>query len=379
MTQKKNTTLKKSNVARSNKVNTKYKFKPWHAMAGLALFIAGGFVVAYSQAATETAAFKKTQPLIHYEYSDAPTIVEKNNSTATLTQGPKTIQLTKDGDLYCFEKNTDAGNNRKLSAAEIRGLLNELKAAQPTQIAVSSETATISAQSITYLDPASNQPISIDLAGKNATSPGAIKVSAALEKACKTNPKPVKRKDAPSASVAKPKTTTFNINSIQRSLIGVAQAAEYQQYNDQFNITLLSLIQKARRDARLAEYIVTPCLNKSANEWSGVMANRWNQSVATFGVPPGDYKQWHSENLMGLVDKHCGVNWRGVAENVGWNPAAAKGINANQAALAMFTNYMNSTGHRAAILSTSYREVNVGSIMTQDKKAIFNTTHFLRR
>lgn len=364
----------KSNLMRSKPVKLGYKLKPWHALAGLALFIAGGFIVAYSQAATENTAIIKSEPIIFYQDDDSATVIEKDNNSAILKQGPKIIQLSPNGELFCFEKSTDTGETRKMNPDDIAALLGELKSANLTQLPVPKiATGNVTAKSLTYIDPTTKRSIGINLQGSNNSTPAVAKAIDSLQKACKAHSKPTNRMMAPTVNKATSQSLT-GAASIAKSLVGVAQAAEYANYNDTFNTTILNLIQTERHNRGLPAFIVHGCLNRSAADWSGRMAGRYNASMQTFGAPPGDYYIWHSV-LAAEIEPFCGKQWTKLGENVGFDYAAATGKNPQQAAQSMFTNYMNSAPHRAAILgNTTY--VGVGSMMTTNQTIILNTTHF---
>ncbi|QQS26719.1 hypothetical protein IPM44_03290 [bacterium] len=375
MSKIKKTNSNKSNVAKRSKGTSKYTLKAWYIVAGLALFIAGGFIVAYSQAATETMALEKAEPIVFYQDNDVPVQIEKTNNTPIQQRGPKIIQLSAEGDLYCFNKNSEGGNNRKMNPSEVSGLLTELQSTNINHLSTPiSESGSISSKSITFINPTTKKSVNINLLGPNGTAPGITKAITILEKACATNNKPATRLDIPSRNKSTSYQGPTSANGVASYMVGVARAAEYTNYNNDFTFTLLGLIQNARTSRGLPAFVVHSCLNKSAADWSNQMAVRYNTVVQNTGTRPGDFIIWHS-NLQAQIPAFCGGGWTSLGENVGWDHASAKGISAQQAAQSMFTNYMNSPPHRDQILGRA-TFVGVGSTLTSNKETILNATHF---
>ncbi len=369
------TNSNKSNVAKISKGTGKHTLKAWHVVAGLALFIAGGFIVAYSQAATETRTVEKAEPIVFYQDNDTAMQVERTNHKTIQQQGPKIIQLSAEGDLYCFNKNSDDGRNRKMNPKEITNLLTELQSANITQLPTPiNGSGSVNSKSITFIDPTTKKSVNVNLLGPNGTAPGITKAITILEKTCATNSRPAKRLDTPSRNKPTSFQNSTSANGIASYMVGVARAAEYTNYNNDFTFTLLGLIQNARTSRGLPAFIVHSCLNKSAADWSNQMAGRYNTIVQATGARPSDFIIWHS-NLQAQIPAFCGGGWTSLGENVGWDNASAKGIPAQQAAQSMFTNYMNSPSHRDQILGRA-TFVGVGSTLTSNKETILNATHF---
>lgn len=377
MAQVNKSSSKKSNVANMKKGTTQYTLKAWHIVAGLVLFIAGGFIVAYSQAATETIALEKSEPIIFYQDNDTSAQIEKINDVPVQNQGPKIIQLSAEGDLYCFDKNTDNGANRKMSPQEITNLLNELQTANITQPPTpSAALAGVNAKSITYTNPTTHKAVSINLLQTNESTPSITKAVSSLDKACSTNNKPTKRLNVPLRSSRRAVSQNyFSVNQVAARLVGTAQAAATQaNYASDFSAALLNLIQSERTKHGLPAFAVHPCLNRSGVDWSSQMAVRYNSVTQSTGTYPKDYIIWHS-NLAAEIEPFCGKQWTKLGENVGNDSASALGVSAAQAAQSMFNNYMNSQLHRNQILgNTTY--IGVGSTLTANQATILNTTHF---
>jgi uncharacterized protein YkwD len=99
---------------------------------------------------------------------------------------------------------------------------------------------------------------------------------------------------------------------------------------------LLSLVNQARTSRGIPRLSIAPGYTDVARRWSGVMASRAQMS--------------HNPDMVSQVSRSGGSAWRAVAENVAYGPNADT----------VFSMYMNSTGHRANILSRAYRWIGLG-------------------
>lgn len=377
MPQAKKSTPKKSNVARSNKVNTKYIFKPWHAIAGLALFIAGGFVVAYSQASSDSAATKAQLPLIQYEEGNGAAVVEREGSSSKLVQGPKTIQLTQTGELFCFSENQDQGATRKLPKPEVTQLLTDLSNAGLTELpAPSGDQAQVQTKLIRYIDPKSGAVVEINLNNVTSGNTSYVKAVSALQAACAKSNQPTKRQNAPEIEVTTNTPTTMHLPTIQRAIVGTAHAGSTPDpkitWLNRFNDVLRWNVQNARAQNGLPAYAIEPCLGVSASRWSTTMATNYNNNVAakeSKSLP----LIYHSK-VLEVIDAACGPNYTRGGENVG--TGVAMQVSADEAAKQMFDAYMASPGHRAAILDPRFNGFNTATIISANGYRVFNTQHF---
>jgi uncharacterized protein YkwD len=372
---------KKSNVARSSKGTSKYTFKIWHAMAGLALFIAGGFIVAYSQASADYSVTKEQLPLIQYEESGGGVVIEKNGDTPKLIQGPRTIRVTKSGELYCFDTNQDQGKKRDLSKIEVDQLLSDLRNSGISQLpSPTDKEGGISTKMLRYIDQTTGQIINIDLENIQTTSPGYTTAMASLQNTCATATQPTSRDNNPEIRRNPTAPTSMRYQNIRRSLISTAQASASDpriQWVSRFNEVMRWNIQNARLTSKLPAYTLEGCLGLSASNWSNTMASYYNANPAYKMANPSKMI-WHS-NMTSVIVPTCGNNWRALGENVGWGYAVNSGKSADEAAGFMFNQYMNSQAHRDAILATKWNLFGVGSILSTDGKIIWNTTHFMAR
>lgn len=378
MPQAKKSTPKKSNVARSNKANNTYAFKPWHAIAGLALFIAGGFVVAYSQASSDVAATKAQLPLVQYEEGSSGTIVEKEGPNSKLVQGPKTIQLTQTGELFCFGENQDQGATRKLTKPEVTQVLNDISSSGLVQLPTPPEDQVqVDTKLIRYIDPKTGAIVGINLSNVTSDNTSYKKAVSTLQAACAKNTQPTQRKNAPEIKAKTNSPTTMHLPVIQRAVIGTAQAGSAPPdpkiaWLNRFNDVLREKVETARVQNGLPVYVIVPCLGTSASNWSSTMATNYNNNVAAKenrSLPI----IYHSK-VLDVIDAACGPNYTRGGENVG--TGVAMQVSADEAAKQMFDAYMASPGHRAAILDSKFNGFNTATIISANGARVFNTQHF---
>lgn len=381
MPQAKKSTPKKSNVARSNKANNTYAFKPWHAIAGLALFIAGGFVVAYSQASSDVAATKAQLPLVQYEEGSSGTIVEKEGPNSKLVQGPKTIQLTQTGELFCFGENQDQGATRKLTKPEVTQVLNDISSSGLVQLPTPPEDQVqVDTKLIRYIDPKTGAIVGINLSNVTSDNTSYKKAVSTLQAACAKNAQPTKRQNAPEIRVKTSTPTTMHFPAIRRAIIGTAQAGATPDpkvaWLNRYNEVMRWNIQNARRENGLPYYIEEPCLGVSSSKWSSTMATNYNNNTAAKEAQslPVIY---HSK-IEQAIPADCGSNWITIGENVG-TAGAMQGGSADVMAKQLFDSYMASPGHRANILNARFNRFNTATIISANGYRVFNTQHFMLR
>ncbi len=384
---------KRSNTSKPKVGNLKsFKLKPWHVLSAIALFIVGGFVIAYSRAASDTAQNLNVVPLIQLEDGTGSLIAENQNGVPTYVNGPRSVQLTRDGSLYCFAENADSGVTSRLNSQEVNQLISNLKASGLEQVPVNSQNPVVDMKFVSFVDPSTNQVTTYNFAG-SADTPGMTKAKSHLEAACQKKASTTKRKDAPKVlrSVERQQSPT-SFNPVIRQLVGVARAAEAQNYVNTFNFSLIQYAQYQRTSRGLPAYNVMPCLANSAANWSLTMADAANARFNKYGSYL-DWKTliWHS-NFSGITSA-CGGGYTALGENVGVGPASASGVSAEAAAQNMINAYMNSICHRNAIISPIYTyspdcpppkdkppiaftSFNLGSSLSSNSQIIFNTMHF---
>lgn len=381
MPQIKKSTPKKNNIARSNKVNTEYRFKPWHAIAGLALFIAGGFIVAYSQASSDSAATKAQLPLVQYEEGTSTAIVEKEGSNSKLVQGPKTIQLTQTGELFCFGENQDQGATRKLTKPEVAQILNDISNSGLVQLPAPTENQVeVETKLIRYIDPKTGAVVGINLNGVTTENSSYVKAVGTLQTACAKKAQPAKRQNIPEIRVKTNTPTTMYFPAIQHAIVGTAQAGATADpkvvWLNRFNEVMRWNIQDVRAKNGLPAYGQEGCLGVSASKWSDTMATNYNNNPAA-----KESKQlpliYHSNDLGKFITTDCGSNWIRLGENVG--VYSGMSISADSSANKMFQKYMESPGHRAAILNPNFNRFGTASVLSADGNRVFNTQHFMFR
>lgn len=119
---------------------------------------------------------------------------------------------------------------------------------------------------------------------------------------------------------------------------------------------MLDFHNQKRVSTGLSKLCVHPALQKAAESHSQEMIDK-------------DYFSHNSANgeSFSARVKSFGYNYRAVGENIAW------GAGPGGTADSRFTSWMNSTGHKASILNTSYREVGIGAV-TGTYKTYTNAT-----
>ncbi len=125
-----------------------------------------------------------------------------------------------------------------------------------------------------------------------------------------------------------------------------------------FDSRMLELVNGARQTAGVPALQAATGLTKLSLWWSGQMAD---------GATSGELK--HNPNAFDQTLTYGAANRTAWAENVAkWTPTSTT-------ADAIFDAYMNSAGHRANILGSSYRYIGIGSV-TASNGASFDTMTF---
>jgi len=115
---------------------------------------------------------------------------------------------------------------------------------------------------------------------------------------------------------------------------------------------LASLINNARTSRGLRALVVAPGTTDLARRWS---MNQAQRNVLQ-----------HNPNLVYGIEHAGSASWHSAGENVG------RGWDADS----LFTAYMNSPGHRANILDSSYRYLGIGWVQRPDGSG-YNTQVFV--
>ena len=124
-----------------------------------------------------------------------------------------------------------------------------------------------------------------------------------------------------------------------------------------FDAQLIALINTARTAAKVPKLVEATGLTRLSVWWSAQQ-----QSGST------KYQLQHNPNAWTMVTTYGAANRRSWGENVAWSSSTAT------TAQQIFTAYMNSPGHRANILSASYRFVGMGTV--PGAHGLFTTTEF---
>lgn len=124
-----------------------------------------------------------------------------------------------------------------------------------------------------------------------------------------------------------------------------------------FDQQMITLINQARRDHKLAPLTEASGLTRVSAWWSGQL------SAGKTG-----YQLAHNPDSWTMVAKDGAANRTSWGENVAWSSSTAS------TAQDIFTAYMNSPGHRANILSTVYHYVGMGTV--GGAHGLWNTTEF---
>jgi hypothetical protein len=130
------------------------------------------------------------------------------------------------------------------------------------------------------------------------------------------------------------------------ALLGVAAAlappAAAESTPSAFGSRLVTLINQARAQHGLRALTVASGTSTVAANWTSHMASA--QALS------------HNPNLASQLESHGSPNWTTYSENVAFGDQSS--------ADAMFTNYMNSSEHRANILDSSFRYLGVGVVFS---------------
>ncbi len=124
-----------------------------------------------------------------------------------------------------------------------------------------------------------------------------------------------------------------------------------------FDTQMIALVNNARANVKLPALVQAKGLTSLSVWWSTQM-----QSGKT------SYQLQHNPNAWTMVTTYGASNRRTWGENVAWS--SSNSTTAQQ----LFTAYMNSAGHRANILSKSYRYIGMGTV--PGAHGLFNTTEF---
>lgn len=124
-----------------------------------------------------------------------------------------------------------------------------------------------------------------------------------------------------------------------------------------FDAQMIALVNSARVAAKVPKLVEASGLTRLSVFWSTRM-----QSGAT------GYQLQHNPTAWTMITTYGAANRRSWGENVAWSSSNAS------SAQQIFTAYMNSPGHRANILSASYRFIGMGTVT--GAHGMFNTTEF---
>ncbi len=124
-----------------------------------------------------------------------------------------------------------------------------------------------------------------------------------------------------------------------------------------FDAQLIALINTARTAAGVPRLVEATGLTRLSVWWSTKL-----QSGST------GYQLQHNPDAWTMVTTYGAANRQSWGENVAWSSSTAT------SAQQIFTAYMNSPGHKANILSATYRFVGMGTVA--GAHGLFNTTEF---
>lgn len=120
---------------------------------------------------------------------------------------------------------------------------------------------------------------------------------------------------------------------------------------------MIALVNEARRDRDLPSYRASLGLSNGAVDWSAHMSRTGTFAHATIARIRDDART-----------AGCSAGY--VAENIAYTSAPASARTEQ-----VFTTYMNSSGHRAAILSRDYTAIGIGTV-TNSAGLTYNTMRF---
>lgn len=286
----------------------KSRVKPWHVVAALALFIAGGFVVAYSRAAQPLEKQTTTSVSIAY-YDNVPVIQVKNGDQVGFTKAPHSIEIDSSGQIYCMPSEGDEGTSRQLAANELAQLRAVANSALNKPANTPPEEATVSARTLFVAQAGQPNPTAIAYSKTSATPANFDKAINALEQACASSgTQRLQRIKKPKLKETNPASANDMISTTPLSHvlnpIGKAYALSGPLTNYAFD--LIGLINQQRVRYGLPALQTEGCLNQGAEKISG-----WN---ATLNI------MVHTTNMANNIGDYCKPNWTKLGENISRNP-----------------------------------------------------------
>ncbi|MFO0955213.1 MAG: CAP domain-containing protein [Candidatus Saccharibacteria bacterium] len=371
MPKKKKTLTKSSRTPQSKTGSLKsFKLKPWHILTGIALFVVGGFVVAFSQAATQTQGrIAQDKVLISFEDTSQPVVLSAPlGAEPSFSLAPQTIDVTTDGTIYCLPANATEGQTGQLPTAKLKDLKAFLAQQAPIQLPEAQTDAVVATQTASFRT-ADGGPLQT-VVTKDVTninnSLGKLKNS--LEKACTNANKPMKRAGKPSFN-QKPDVPTASPEAISRLIIPTAHAAIQDPWTQAFDAKLKALVGEYRAQNSKQVAWEQTCLLNMSLWWSQSMADRYGLRHISTVQSYTDTAVFFCANL--------GSFGFALGENVGWVPLAASYPTPEAAAQKLFDTYKASPEHNANMLDPRWNRWGTTSVLTNDRNNVYNTQEFL--
>lgn len=364
---KNNTVSKKKNtkiVTKSAIKNTKFS---WRGIIVIIAIVAVGTVAIFAFAedpATNVAAIprKQTEGIVSYT-QDKPVVIEKMNdgSIKTISSG-RSINISKDGTVYCTPEDANTTRTATISAQEIARVRSVIESNKVNSLAddISSDNSAYvgSSRSLTYDKNGSKKRTTIYK--KELETAGFQNTIAALENICVKATTPIRNEDVPSFVPPVTNPTSFKkpslITKIAQTITPKVSAAYNVTLDPNSENLMRTNIDNTRAAYGKPKLNRSPCLDNAAREWSSYMAQ--NNILA------------HSHTVYGsilvLPEKYCGTIYGTAGENVG----KAGTVDS------MFNAYMNSPLHKANILG-DYTFMGLGTYIQNGTGYQFNTQVFM--
>lgn len=343
------------------------------------LFLVGfaviGSLIVIVRAATSVSNELYTSSNLAYSYSSGgATTVERNNNGEIISYSrPRSIDISKDGYLYCTPPNKADVTYRELTAQEKKYLSEDLFYTRPTvAIDLSSDVSFIADKPTLYIDGFT--------AGLNGASysesdyPKIVKAASEyLEQLCDSPGAPIPSGDSLNIILSRAETKAGEWYQPVAELLAPKVYAggqpspsgvNYFGVNTDHEAYQHVLLANARKSNGMPATQATSCLNSAARDWTVVMVNL-------------TYIK-HSNPINKLPEKYCGGGWTKLGENVGVvglvkpNDKSASEL----ASQTVFNAFMNSPGHRANILDRQFTHHGIGSYTSPDGKRVFITQTF---
>jgi uncharacterized protein YkwD len=351
---------KKKKQTLSSKIKSQSKSRKIVFIVIFAVIAAAVISNIFAAMPDKTGALYIASEKIAIQYTDEkPVVISKDTSGRIKYESRgKEITITAQGNLYCTPENQVITTSRKLSAAELKSVKNQLSTTRYTD----DKTLTSGNEAVTIgnteeIKTVEGNSVGRRLLAKGKSSGKFNQAELVLTNLCKNTKEQLTPAEVPVFKTQEPTTKTSFIAPLKNQLIPKASAGPSLQplpkgmaYNTMVEDNQAWNINNARVPRRIAPLTRSKCMNLAARNWSIRMA-----AFDTFK---------HSA-LSSTVEEECGTGWWAkLGENIGKTGNGTSGdvIVTTATSEQMFAAFMNSPGHRANILDPAYQRMGVGAV-----------------